>query len=112
VASTGIIAGLLTLMDFTTGTNFSFLRGFLTIGGLLAFGVILLSFLVPVLASSFIFLAFMLLFASAAILYQTSQVIHQYPEDKYVAASLGLFASVMLLFWYILRFILKIAGSR
>ena len=45
----------------------------------------------------------MVAFAGAAILYDTSNVLHHYPEDRYVAASLQLFASVALLFWYILR---------
>jgi len=42
-------------------------------------------------------------FAGAAILYDTSNVLHHYPEDRYVAASLELFASVALMFWYVLR---------
>jgi FtsH-binding integral membrane protein len=41
--------------------------------------------------------------AGAAILYDTSNVLHHYPEDRYVAASLELFASVALMLWYILR---------
>ena len=41
--------------------------------------------------------------AGAAILYDTSNVLHHYPEDRYVAASLQLFASVAMMFWYVLR---------
>ncbi len=41
--------------------------------------------------------------AGAAILYDTSKVLRDYPEDRYVAASLQLFASVALMFWYVLR---------
>ena len=41
--------------------------------------------------------------AGAAILYDTSNVLHHYPEDRYVAASLELFASVALMLWYVLR---------
>ena len=41
--------------------------------------------------------------AGASILYNTSNVLYRYPEDRYVAASLQLFASVALLFWYVLR---------
>jgi hypothetical protein len=48
------------------------------------------------------FSAGMVLLASGSILYQTSNMVHKYNEDQYVAASLGLFASLMLLFWYIL----------
>ena len=45
----------------------------------------------------------MVAFAGAAILYDTSNVLHHYPEDRYVGASLELFASVALMFWYVLR---------
>lgn len=45
--------------------------------------------------------------AGAAILYDTSRVMHHYPEDRYVAAALELFASVALMFWYVLRLFLS-----
>jgi FtsH-binding integral membrane protein len=38
-----------------------------------------------------------------AVLYDTSNILHHYPEDRYVAAALQLFASVALMFWYVLR---------
>ena len=41
--------------------------------------------------------------AGASILYDTSNVLHHYPEDRYVGASLELFSSVALMFWYVLR---------
>ena len=41
--------------------------------------------------------------AGAAVLYDTSNILHHYPQDKYVAASLQLFASIALMFWYVLR---------
>jgi hypothetical protein len=31
----------------------------------------------------------------------------RYPEDRYVAASLGLFASIALMFWYVLSLFLS-----
>ena len=45
----------------------------------------------------------MIAFAGAAILYDTSKIMHHYPEDRYVGAALELFASVALMFWYVLR---------
>ena len=42
-------------------------------------------------------------FAGAAVLYDTSNIMHHYPQDKYVAASMQLFASIAMMFWYILR---------
>ena len=48
----------------------------------------------------------MVLLAGGAILYSTSNIIHHYNTNQYVAASLGLFASVALLFWYVLRIVM------
>jgi FtsH-binding integral membrane protein len=47
--------------------------------------------------------------AGGAILHDTSKIIRDFPEDRHVAASLQLFASVALMFWYVLRIFL---GSR
>jgi FtsH-binding integral membrane protein len=49
----------------------------------------------------------MIALAGGAILYDTSNVLHHYPEDRYVAAALELFASVALLFWYVLSFFIS-----
>jgi FtsH-binding integral membrane protein len=53
------------------------------------------------------FSAGMILLAAGSILYQTSNLVHKYHTDQYVAAALGLFASLMLLFWYILRLVMS-----
>jgi FtsH-binding integral membrane protein len=44
----------------------------------------------------------MIVLAAGAILYNTSNVLLHYRLDQHVAASLSLFASVALLFWYVL----------
>ena len=41
--------------------------------------------------------------AGVAILYDTSKILRDFPEDRYVGAALQLFASVALMFWYVLR---------
>lgn len=53
----------------------------------------------------------MVVFAGAAILYDTSNVIRHYPEDRYVGAALQLFASVALLFWYVLRIVMRLSRN-
>lgn len=94
--------GGLTAVVFTTGKDFSFLGGALKVCGMVALGLIVCSFIFGF--SLGIFFSFAMAgFAAAAILYQTSQVMKRYPTDYYVAASLALFSSVMLLFWYVLR---------
>ncbi len=40
------------------------------------------------------------------ILYNTSEIMHGYYTHQYVAAALALFASVALLFWYVLQFVM------
>ena len=97
-----LFAGL-TAVVFTTGQDFSFLGGALKIFGAIALGLIVASFLFRGLSLGIWFSFAMVAFAGAAILYQTSQVMKRYPTDYYVAASLALFSSVMLLFWYVLR---------
>ncbi|PZO22955.1 MAG: permease [Leptolyngbya foveolarum] len=95
--------GGLTAVVFTTGQDFSFLGGALKVFGMIALGLIVCSFLFKGLTLGIWFSFAMVAFAGAAILYQTSQVMKRYPTDYYVAASLALFSSVMLLFWYVLR---------
>ncbi len=81
--------------------DFSFLRSGLTIGFFIALGLIIAGTLFGFNLGLW-FSAGMIVLASGSILYQTSNMVHKYSEDQYVAASLGLFASLMLLFWYIL----------
>ena len=44
----------------------------------------------------------MIALAGGAILYDTSNVLNHFPEDRYVGAVLELVVSVALLFWYVL----------
>jgi len=86
---------------FTSKRDFSFLRNIIVIGGFLSLGLI-----VGGIAFGFNlglwFSVGMVILASATILYQTSKLKDSYTTDQYVGASLQLFASIMLLFWYIL----------
>lgn len=50
----------------------------------------------------------MIVLAACYILYDTSNVLHHYDEDQYVGAALALFASVALLFWYVLRLVMSL----
>ncbi len=102
-----MFAGL-TAIAFTTRKDFSFLGGFLKIGGFVALGLIICSALFGF-TLGLVFSVVMVAFASAAILYDTSKVMHHYSTRHHVAASLELFASVALLFWYILRIVLSMS---
>ena len=97
----GLFAGL-TAVVFMSRKDFSFLGPILAIGGFVALGFIAASLLFGFsLGNLFAFV--MVIFAGGAILYDTSNILHKYRTDQHVAASLSLFASVALLFWYILR---------
>lgn len=110
VPTAGIITTLmfagLTAVAFTTRKDFSFLGGALKIGGFVAFGMIICSAIFGFTLGLFFSVA-MVGFAMAAILYDTSKIMHHYTKDQYVAASLELFASVALLFWYVIRILMS-----
>ncbi|MFT6182348.1 MAG: FtsH-binding integral membrane protein [Paracoccaceae bacterium] len=105
----GLFAGL-TFVAFTTKKDFSFLGGMLKIGAFVAIGLIVASIFMGFNLGIW-FSGAMVLFAGGSILYQTSNIIHHYRSDQYVAASLGLFASVALLFWYILRILMSLRSG-
>jgi len=98
------IAGFagLTGIAFWTRKDFSFLGGILRWVGICALVLIAASLIFGFHMGTF-FSVGMVAFAGAAILYDTSNVIHHFPEDRYVGAALELFASVALMFWYVLR---------
>jgi FtsH-binding integral membrane protein len=85
-----------------TRKDFSFLRGLLVWGGVLALVGIAASLIFGFQLGTWFSVA-MIGFAGAAVLYDTSNIMHHYPADKYVAASMALFASIALMFWYVLR---------
>ena len=91
----------------TTKKDFSFLGGILKISGFVALGLIVASFILPI-SLGLWFSAAMIVFASGAILYNTSNLIHRYQPGQHVAAALSLFASVALLFWYVLRILMSL----
>jgi FtsH-binding integral membrane protein len=92
----------LTAVAFITRKDFSFLRGILVWGGILAIVGIVASVLFGFELGTWFSVA-MIGFAGAAVLYDTSNILHHYPEDRYVGAALELFASIALMFWYVLR---------
>lgn len=107
---TGVLFLGLTVVAFTTRTDFSFLRGVLVIGGFVALGLIVASILFGF-TLGLIFSVAMVGFASAAILYYTSNVLRYYRTDQYVAASVTLFASVALLFFYVLQILISLRSG-
>jgi len=102
---TGALVTGLTMVVFTTRKDFSFLAPALTIGGIVALGIIIASIAFGLQLGLF-FSAAMIVFAAISILYTTSNILHVYREEQHVAASLALFASVALMFWYVVQFLM------
>ncbi len=103
--------GGLTAAVFITGRDFSFLGPILTIAGFLLLGLIVAAMIFGFsLGMAFSFAVIAL--ACGYILYDTSNVLYHYRTDQYVAAALALFASVALLFYYILRILMQASSRR
>jgi FtsH-binding integral membrane protein len=109
ILTLAVFSGL-TMIVFTTKKDFSFLGPFLRIAGFGIMGYIVLGIFF---GFSFgdVFTVALIAFASGAVLYSTSNVLNRYPVGSHVAAALDLFASIALLFWYILQLVMSLAGN-
>ena len=96
----------LSAVVFLTKKDFSFLRTGLTIGFFIAIGLIIAGTLFGFNLGLWFSVA-MCLLAGGSILYQTSNLVNKYTTEDYIPAALGLFASLMLLFWYVLSIFLS-----
>jgi FtsH-binding integral membrane protein len=107
-------AALVTLIGFAGLTGVAYLsrRDFSFLGGLLKWAAVVA---LVAIAGGVIFgfelgtwfSVAMVGLAGAAILYDTSNILHHFPYDRHVGAALQLFASVALMFWYVLRLFLS-----
>ncbi len=103
-----LFAGLSSVVFFT-GKDFSFLGPILAIASFVALGIIICAMLFPgsLFSLGLWFSVAMIVLASGAILYDTSNIMLHYRMDQHVAASLSLFASVAMLFYYILMALMQ-----
>ena len=104
-----LLCGGLTWTAISSKSDFSFLGGILKIGGLCAIGAIVASVIFGF-SLGIWFSAIMIIFAGGCVLYDTAQILHHYPTDRPAGAALHLFASVALMFWYVLRLIMELSG--
>jgi uncharacterized protein len=96
----------LTAIVFQTRKDFSFLGSMLRFGGVMALVAIVGAVLFGFELGTW-FSVGMIALAGAAILHDTSNILRYWPNDRYVGASLELFASVALMFWYVLRLLMS-----
>ncbi len=112
-----LFAGAITAMCFAGLTAFVFATRidmapwgkYLAIAGIAALAMIVVS-IVMGFNLGVLFCGAMVALTCAYILYDTSNVLHHYRTDQYVAASLALFASVAMLFYYILRIVMAFSN--
>ncbi len=112
-----LFAGAITAMCFAGLTAFVFMTRvdmapwgkYLAIAGIAAMAMIAVS-IVMGFQLGVLFCGVMVAMTCAYILYDTSNVLHHYRTDQYVAASLALFASVAMLFFYILRLVMAFSS--
>lgn len=103
--ATAITFGGLSLYVHVSKKDFSFMGGILFIGliGMILVGLAAAFFRLPV--SDTLYSGFGILLFSGYILYDTSNLLHRYRDDQYVAATLGLYLDILNLFLFILRFL-------
>jgi FtsH-binding integral membrane protein len=105
-----VVFGGLSAVVFISKKDFSFLGQILFVLMFVALGLIIVSFFTPMNLGVW-FSAAIIALACGYILYDTSNVLHHYPTNAHVAASLELFADVALLFYYIIRLMLQVASA-
>jgi FtsH-binding integral membrane protein len=101
------VFGGLTLSVFVTKKDHSNLAPILSVGSMIALGVIIAAIIFGFSLGLFFSFA-MVALLSGYILYQTSMVLLHFRTDQHVAAALMLFSSVATLFWYILRILMEL----
>jgi uncharacterized protein len=104
------LVSALTWTAFTSKTDFSFLGSFLKVGGIVALVTIVAAVIFKFQLGIW-FSGLMVLFAGAAVLYDTSKIIRDYPADRPAGAALHLFASIAMMFWYVLRILMSLSSN-
>ncbi len=101
IATAALVTGL-SYVCFTTRKDFSFLGPILSIGFCVAIGLCIAG-VVFGFDMGVGFAAVIVLMAGGSVLYSTSNILHHYQEHQHVGAALGLFASVALMFRFMLQ---------
>ncbi|MBA4188486.1 MAG: permease [Planctomycetaceae bacterium] len=104
-----MVFGGLTAAVFISGKDFSFMGPVLMIGSFLALGVIIAA-MIGGFSLGLVFCSLMVALFAGYVIYDTSNIIHRYRTDEHVAASMALFGSFAMLFYYILM--LFMSGGR
>lgn len=110
IVTLAVFAGL-TAAVFLTGKDFSFLGPVLMVCSFVALGVILAAVLFGF-SLGLVFIALMVALFAGYVIYDTSNILHRYGTNEHVAASMALFGSVAMLFYYILLLFMSARDNR
>src|SRR5262245_46388877 len=101
-----MVFGGLTAAVFLSGKDFSFMGPILCVCSFLALGVIIAS-MIAGFSLGLVFISLMVALFAGYIIYDTSNIIHKYNTNEHVAASMALFGSFAMLFYYILMLFMQ-----
>jgi len=107
---TMIVFGGLSAVVFVSKRDFSFMGYALRIMSLIALGVVVVSVVVGMSLGIWFSVA-MIALMCGFVLYDTSNVLHHYDTNSHVAASVALFGSLAMLFYYIIRLMMQLQSS-
>jgi FtsH-binding integral membrane protein len=99
--------GGLTAAVFISGKDFSFLGPILWVLAMAALGLVIASQF-GAFSLGLVLAVGMVALACGFIIYDTSNIIHHYGTEQHVSAALELFASMALLFWYVIRIFMSV----
>ncbi len=107
-------SALITLLGFTglsaivfiTRKDFSWMRGMLMWASFAAMGFIVLGIIFGF-TGGVVFPILMIALMGGYILFDTSNILHHYPEDRYVGAALALFSGIAMMFYYVVMLFLS-----
>ncbi len=111
LGGTGVIFLGLSAYALTSQRDFSFMRGFIFAGVLVAFAGSIVAILFSIPALSLAVSAAFVVLMSALILYQTSEIIHG-GETNYIMATITLYVTIYNLFLSLLQLLSAFAGER
>ena len=94
------------IVALVTDKDFSFMRTVLMWGSFAALGFIVVGAIAGF-SGGVIFPVLMIALMGGWILHDTSNILLHYPEDRYVGAALALFASVAVMFYYVVILFLR-----
>ncbi|PCI30614.1 MAG: hypothetical protein COB67_01295 [SAR324 cluster bacterium] len=101
---TGLIFVGLSFYTLTTKKDFSFMGGMLTTGLIVMIvGGLLNAFIFKSSAGSFLMSSAGVFLFSGFILYDTSRILHRYPTDEHISATLSLYLDILNLFMMLLH---------